>query len=200
MALGRERDRALEALRVARGPGTKIALVRHGRSAHTHSGWIDCGGYEAWRNAYEAAGVHEDERVPRELAELVAESKLVVASDAPRAVESARLLSPDREVFSSPLLRELELRPPDLGKVRLPLSGWAVAIALYGRVTRADLSQIDKAATWLSSLALRETFVVAVTHGWVRQVLAKTLIRSGWQVSHRRWPVQPWSVWLLLKR
>jgi broad specificity phosphatase PhoE len=177
-----------------------IALVRHGRSGHVHRGWIDRRQFDSWRQAYEAAGIRSDERVPLELAELVAEATLVVTSDAPRAVESARLLWPGREVVASPLLRELELRPPELGRLRLPLAGWALAVGVRrGRPTPADLSRVEEAASWLSSLAEREPFVVAVTHGWMRRELARSLLHAGWRARDRRRPVHPWSVWLLLR-
>jgi broad specificity phosphatase PhoE len=80
---------------------TRIALVRHARSSHVHAGWIDAGGFRVWREAYEAAGIHQDERVPADLGPLLGGADLVVASDAARAVASARLLAPGREVVVS---------------------------------------------------------------------------------------------------
>src|SRR6188474_2955914 len=106
----------------------RIALVRHGRSTHVHSGWIDAAGFREWRRHYEAAGIGEAERVPSELAELAVRADLVVSSDAPRAVASARLLTPARDIVVSPLLRELDLEAPDLRGLRLPLLAWAFAV------------------------------------------------------------------------
>ena len=91
---------------------SRVALVRHARSSHVHAGWIDAGGFRAWREAYEAAGIHEDERVPAQLEQLASHAGVVLSSDAARAVASARLLAPGREIVVSPLLRELDPKDP----------------------------------------------------------------------------------------
>ena len=31
---------------------SRVALVRHARSAHVHTGWIDATGFRAWQEAY----------------------------------------------------------------------------------------------------------------------------------------------------
>src|SRR6185295_1032562 len=100
----------------------RVALVRHARSSHVHSGWISASGFRAWREAYEAAGIREDERVPAPLEQLARRAGLVLSSDAARALASARLLAPGREIVASPLLRELDLESPSLGRLRLPLA------------------------------------------------------------------------------
>src|SRR5262245_33693404 len=99
----------------------RVALVRHARSSHVHTGWISASGFRAWREAYEAAGIRADERVPAHLGQMVDHADLVLSSDAARAVASARLLAPGREIVVSPLLRELDLEGPALGGLRLPL-------------------------------------------------------------------------------
>src|SRR4051812_23503002 len=90
----------------------KILLVRHGRSAHVHVGSIDLAGFGRWREAYEAAGIHQHDQPPAALKALASASAVTVASTAARATESARLLAAEREVTTSPLLAELELLPP----------------------------------------------------------------------------------------
>jgi broad specificity phosphatase PhoE len=75
----------------------RIVLVRHGRSAHVHTGWIDRDGFLRWREAYEAAGLDPADAPPPALRELVASAEVIVASDAPRALASARLLAPRAE-------------------------------------------------------------------------------------------------------
>src|SRR4029453_6740877 len=70
----------------------RLALVPHGRSAHVHPGWIDPDGFGRWRLACEEAGLVDAERARAALVRLAGEAGLVVCSDAPRAVASARLL------------------------------------------------------------------------------------------------------------
>ena len=90
-----------DALRVER----RLVLIRHGRSSHVHAGWIDSSGFRAWREAYEAAGICDDERPPTELERWASAADLVASSDAQRALASARRLVSGREVVASPLLR-----------------------------------------------------------------------------------------------
>jgi hypothetical protein len=182
----------------------RLALVRHGRSAHVHRGWIDSAGFRAWREAYEAAGLSDAEEVPPSLARLVDGAALVVASDAPRAVESARLLAPHRQVTSSPLLRELELTAPNLGPLRLPLAGWALAVGMRALLLElrarhpppAELARVEAAVHWLSDLTDRQPFVVAITHASLRRRLAIHLARGGWQPHRPQRSLRHWSAWL----
>jgi len=182
----------------------RVALVRHARSSHVHAGWIDSSGFRAWREAYEAAGIHEDERVPAQLEQLVSRADLVLSSDAARAVASARMLAPGREIVVSPLLRELDLEGPALGGLRLPLMAWAVAVG--GRTlirtlcrqypSAAEAARIDSAAAWLEELAAQNSLTVAVTHAMFRRRLSNRLMQSGWQAEPGRRSLEPWSAWI----
>jgi broad specificity phosphatase PhoE len=169
----------------------RLALVRHARSSHVHAGWIDTNGFRAWREAYEAAGIHEGERVPAHLEQLVERADLVLSSDAPRAVASARLLAPGDEIIASPLLRELDLRGPHLGALRLPLAAWALAVG--GRTllltlrrqypSAAEADRVEQAATWLVELVVQHSLIVAVTHASFRRRLASRLVQKAGTAS-----------------
>src|SRR5262245_3803815 len=151
---------------------SRVALVRHARSSHVNAGWITASGFRAWREAYEAAGIREDERVPAHLEQLVGRADLVLSSDAARAVASARLMASAPEIVVSPLLRELDLESPTLGGLRLPLAAWALAVG--GRVllltlrrrypSAAEVDRVRDAAAWLEGLAAQHSLIVAVTH------------------------------------
>jgi broad specificity phosphatase PhoE len=174
---------------------SRIHLVRHGRSAHVHAGWIDLAGFHRWRESYEAAAIAEGEWPPDSLKALAANA-VVVASDAPRAIASARLLRED--VLVSPLLRELELHPPNLRGVKLPLALWALTFAVKwlfrgSHATPEEEARAREAAAWLEGL---DGPVVAVTHQTFRSLLAKALIARGWR-SDKRPRSQHWSVWSL---
>ena len=185
-------------------PSRRIALVRHARSSHVHAGWITSDGFRAWRVAYEAAGIREDERVPASLEQLVQRADLVLSSDAARAVATARLLAPGHEIVISPLLRELDLEGPALGGLRLPLGAWAVAVggrALLLSLRRqypsaAETARVNSAAAWLEELAAEHSLIVAVTHASFRRQLSARLVKTGWQAEPGRRSLQNWSAWL----
>lgn len=178
-----------------------VALVRHARSAHVHTGWIDAAGFRAWRQAYEAAGIREGERAPADLERLAASAGLVISSDAPRAIASARLLAPGREIVVSPLLRELDLEGPNLGGLRLPLAGWALAVGVRTLLptlrrqhpSAPEAARVDQAATWLEEISVQHSLTVVVTHASFRRQLSRRLVQKGWQAEAGRRSLQPWS-------
>jgi len=130
---------------------------------------------------------------------------VLIASDAPRAIASANLLAPGREIVTSALLRELELSPPELGRLRLPLLGWALTIGvkeLFRAMTRrptvtAEEAQRTRAAAhWLSEMADERGTVLVVTHASVRRLIAWEFGRLGWRSDARGRRMHHWSAWL----
>jgi phosphohistidine phosphatase SixA len=184
----------------------QIFLVRHGRSAHVHRGLVDLAGFARWREAYEAAGIDERDQPPPELTALAATSGILVSSPAARAMQSARRLDGEREITTSPLLEELELAPPGLRRVRMPLIGWALAIGIgwairsvlrRPRVAPAELQRARDAAEWLSGLTRHHDAILVVTHASFRSLLAEQLIARGWHCEVPGKRSRHWSVWRL---
>ena len=190
---------------MTRLPG-RILLVRHGRSSHVQTGWLDAAGFRAWREAYEAAGIVDTERPPASLMRLASDARLLVASDTPRAIESAGLLASGREVTVSPLLRELDLQIPRFGGIRLPLRAWAVAVGarmlamkVRGRYPSSrEAARVNEAAGWLEGLAGPDSAVLVVTHASFRRQVADRLVERGWR-SESRPSARHWSVWPLIR-
>jgi hypothetical protein len=157
-----------------------------------------------WRDAYEAAGIDPNDLPPDALRALAASSGAVVASTAPRAIESAKALAPERDVLTSPLLRELELPPPIRGPIRLPLLGWALLIGVgflvqrtrHGRhVSAEEVERARDAAAWMAELEQQHGTVVAVTHQSFRSLLGKQLLNAGWLSDVKRPGSRHWSAW-----
>ena len=186
----------------------RIHLVRHGRTAATQSGWLDHRAVDEWRVAYDAAGLVAGEAPPAALHAVAAQAGIVVASDLPRAIESASLLLPEGRVHHSPLLRETPLPIPALAGVRLPMSLWALAIGVrwMHEMRQPDARRRDEpwgrsrqAAEWLESLADAHGSVLAVTHGAFRAYLATALETRGWSRTARRRRYNHWSAWELVR-
>ena len=178
----------------------QILLIRHGRSAHVHTGWIDRAAFFRWREAYEAAGIAEHETPPAALRELARAAGVVVASDAPRAITSAKAIHPAGPVVTSPLLRELEMLPPDFGALQLPLAGWGLAWLLAGaHATPEEVARARAAAAWIDELTKSHPTLPVVTHGSFRRLLANALLDAGWKASNDRRRIHHWSVYRLLR-
>src|SRR5687767_8686165 len=88
---------------------------------------MDHASLKDWFAAYDAASLHPADLPPQHLVTLAQESRVVVTSDLPRAVASARALAGDFETSS--LLRESELPIPAF-PLRLPLMFWATATGI----------------------------------------------------------------------
>jgi broad specificity phosphatase PhoE len=185
----------------------EIILIRHGRSAHVETGWIDLDGFHRWREAYEAAGILPTEVPPDAVRQMARRAGVVAASTSPRAIESARLLAEGREVITSPLLVERVPVPPSL-RLRLPLAGWALAYGiqwLFRALTsrphapEAEITRAREAAEWLTDLARQHGAVAVVTHASFRALLTRTLMAEGWRGDGARRRSQNWSAWRLTR-
>lgn len=186
----------------------RIVLVRHGRSAHIHRGWIDHEGFRRWRDAYEAAGIIADDVPPRALRDLASSASLIVASHARRAVESARALATGKTQLVSPLFCELDLPALPL-RVPMPLPLWALAVGarvLIRRMAGAPRHEADEderlaiAVQHLNDLAADHETVLVVTHAMVREELTRRLAARGWRVMARESARKHWSSWILERR
>jgi broad specificity phosphatase PhoE len=192
-------------------PPSRIVLVRHGRSAHVATRWLDRDGVRAWHAAYDLAGLAPGERPPESLVALARGAGRIVASDLPRAASSARLLAGEgREPEPTPRLRETALetaeRPlPRVFGLRLPLIAWAIVFGLRWLASRllgtlppgvddAALRRADETAEWLAALARHDGTIVVVTHANFRAILVRALERRGWRGPERR-PIGVWSAW-----
>ena len=185
----------------------RVILIRHGRSSHVHAGWIDRAGFLRWREAYEAAGISDG--APAELQHLIAGASCVVASDTRRAIESARAVAPTAEVITSPLLSELELLPPNVGPLRLPMLGWLMAytgrwlvrtLLRRAHQSAAEEERIRASADWIEQLSAQHETVVIVTHAWFRRLLTQTLVKRGWTRAAGETSTRHWSAWIVTRR
>jgi len=189
----------------------ELILVRHGRSAHVVTGWLDVHGVRGWMAAYDAAEISPDHAPPAELEALARDAALLVASDLPRTVASAVRLAPERESVRTALLREVPLEQPDrplptFGGIRLPFRAWGMVwgsrwLMAYLRnqpppgVSPAELARAEEAADWLVEQATRASGrVVVVTHATFRVVLSQALARRGWRGPQEK-SYREWSAW-----
>ena len=185
--------------------------MRHGRSAHVHTGWVDLHGVRRWMEAYDAAEIAAHHAPPPALEALVARSSHIIASDLPRTVASAMRLAAGRDFERTPLLREAPLETPDLplpalGGVRLPMRVWGMVwgarwVSSWARrapppgVDAATLARAEEAAAFLMARSAEaDGRIVVVTHATFRLLLARALARHGWRGPERR-PIREWSAW-----
>ena len=164
---------------------------------------MDAGGFQRWRDAYDAAGIDPRAAPPAAAVDAVAATDIVICSDLPRAKETAERLARSKSIVETPLLRETVLEIPAWLPMRLPISAWDGLTHIqwgYGILLKADPSQRDRkraddAIEWLSSLDSGPSSIAVITHGVFRRLLAMRLQDLGWHTPAGRRSYKPWSVW-----
>ena len=157
---------------------------------------------EAWRAAYDAAGIQPDSQPPESLTRLAGTATHLIASDLPRALGSAQRLGITHPIISSELLRESPLAIPNW-EIRMPLSFWGmlISVAWFYRIARGtDMSDAERARTsaaadWLVGMTDANATLLAVTHGAFRRMLARELTTRGWTCAERQGGYRNWSAW-----
>jgi len=180
----------------------RILLVRHGPSSHVHDGrWMHADDVRQYESAYNAAGILDADAPPAELLAAASSAHIVAASDLPRAIASARRLAPERDLEVSPLLREIQLEPPQWVTFPLPIAAWD--LFNYVQWTSRLLATTDHessrrgiaAVEWLLDRAETSHTVLAVTHGGFRRILDARLRALGWTPAPGRKSYANWSTW-----
>jgi len=181
----------------------RLLLVRHGRSAHSHDGsWIGATGARRFEELYDAAPIRDDETPPASLIQAARSADVLLASDLPRAISSARAIAPEREPVVSPLLRELGFNLPRWGP-KLPLDVWdglhylLWTARLLARTNTPETERATSAAEWVASHAARRGTTIVITHGGFRRLLTAKLTTQGWSLVRGRRRYHNWSAWEL---
>ena len=157
---------------------------------------------ERWRVAYDAAGIVPTPAPPADLVAIAAASAHIVASDLRRAIESAKMLAPDREVRVEPLIREAPM-PIPRWPTPLPLAVWGTVMyarwsysRLRGRdIASPDWQRAEAAGRVLTDLVSDGSTAVVVTHGIFRKLLATHLTLLDWSAVARKGGYSHWSAW-----
>jgi broad specificity phosphatase PhoE len=181
----------------------RILLVRHGRSSYEHDGrWLDLEGVRRFERGYNEAGIRDDDLPPAHLIAEARAASLIVASDMPRAIASAKRLAPNCEPHISPLLREIVVEVPGWIPFRMPVEVWDTL--QYWRWTYRLLRNVDHevvrraghAMDWLLERAPAESTMCVVTHGMFRRVLHAQLMTRGWNAEPGPRRFANWSAWI----
>ncbi len=184
----------------------QITLVRHGRPARCHTGWLTRAEFALWCRAYDAAGLRDGDEPPRRLVRRARTAATVVSSDLRRACESAERLCaaaappPARPVPAWTVVREVDLPAPAFAPaVRLPLAAWlVVGHAGWTSARLASVESLAAARTRADAAALaleraaRTGPVVAVGHAVFHGLVAAALRRRGWR-GPPWWPGRYWA-------
>lgn len=178
----------------------EIRLVRHGRSAHLPpTVRVTVGEFRRWIDEYNQSGLANDSNPPRDLIAVLYGTPVVVCSDYPRSIESAKRLVTDAHLSILPLFREAGRPMTSDWGIKLPLSTWdRISVKLWRIGLIAGDESIHKArkraheaATVLARLAEDFDRVLCVGHGTFNALVGEKLLEFGWEgpdrISNEYW-------------
>lgn len=182
---------------MARQAGS-ITIARHGKPAISRDVRLNAAEYEGFWARYEVGGLAADQETPPDLLETAAKADVVFVSTRRRAIESARILVGNREVFEDVRLIEAPLPSPPfpaLLKMSPKLWGFFARFWWYwfnhhkGQETKREaFARARAVAADIAAEADKGKTVVVIAHGFFNAMLGVELGRLGWRkVWGRGW-------------
>jgi broad specificity phosphatase PhoE len=177
----------------------RIALMRHGKPASHPSAWITGHEFGEWVRSFDEDGIDDAMVTPEEAQRLASTMGWVIASDLPRATQSAARLM--RRIVLDPNLREARFMPSFRTKLRAPASLWlnVARLTWWMDVTtspepiEAARKRARRVTNKLVSLALEHHSVLVIGHEVFNALIARRLRRLGWSGPLMP-PSRYWSV------
>ncbi|WP_284358391.1 histidine phosphatase family protein [Candidatus Phycosocius spiralis] len=166
-----------------------IVIARHGRPALDRHVWINAEQYQDWWAQYDAGGLTAGQKVPNALMQALMACKIVVSSSLRRALETAELAAPGRDLIIDPRFVEAPLPPPPLPSFILFKPRFWGIISRIGwflgyhrdQESRAEAEiRAQGAADWLIEQAQTFGSVGLLAHGWFNRMMRPYLIARGW--------------------
>jgi broad specificity phosphatase PhoE len=171
-------------------PG-RIMVVRHGRPALDREAgppltWRD---YKDWWARYEIGSLAEGQSCPEDLIRR-ASGSIVFSSVRPRAIETASMIAPGRDIRQDEIFNEAPLPPPEWSDRRryLPKTWNKIARLAWllghsgGQESAVETrKRAQRAAIVLIAAAEEGCDVVLAAHGWFNRMLRRPLAREGWR-------------------
>lgn len=166
----------------------QITLLRHGEPDIPVWPRIPAAEMGRWVNAYNQAGICPKKYPPHRSVEAVRNSKIVVASDLRRSIESVQKISDREPHIQDAIFQEAGLPFRSMMFPKLSPSVWAAYFRLswfLGSETNSESisafrKRIAVATDRLVVLAEQHGTVLLVGHGIANQFIAKRLRCSGW--------------------
>ncbi|QGM46095.1 histidine phosphatase family protein [Methylocystis heyeri] len=163
-----------------------ILISRHGQVALAKPKFPTRAEFETYVEAYERSGLNISVRPSAELVRHIRAATSVFTSPSLRALESLRLLDPERTPIVDAVFREEPQIIPEIAG-RLPLLAWFSLTRGIGSFhpnefnTRLAMHQRAKVAAELLTGGARQGPVALIGHGWFNRAIAGALVQSGWR-------------------
>ncbi len=165
----------------------RIILIRHGQPHIALRPKTRHGGFAAYIDDYEAAGLHPVSLPPAELRDLVRELDSIFTSGKPRAHQSAERLAPHARLVADPLFVEAPLASPPIPLLNMRVASWAVMSRILWHMGftpgienyRRARHRAAQAADILVAQAREAGRAALVAHGYFNWMIGRQLRKRG---------------------
>jgi len=171
----------------------KIVLLRHGKPDIPNLGKLKASEFHRWIEAYNSAPLDTELKPSLKLIEIANQCNIIVCSDLPRSIESAKILGVEDIHCIDAIYREFELpyarELPKHGSPKLSPAVWSILFRVFWFMGYApnceSLSsarqRASSAAHLLHNKAVKNKTVLFVGHSLLNSFIAKTLLAKGWR-------------------
>jgi broad specificity phosphatase PhoE len=164
----------------------RITLLRHGQPAFALSGRVRAEDLRKYAKLYASSGIVG--KPPRTTVDAVQGHNIVVCSDLPRSLESAKALGLARIYSEDSLFGEIAIPHFSGGSITLPVGVWVVVLrslwllgfSRNGESLSNARRRARQATERLTQWATEYEKVLLVGHGLMNYLIAKELLADGW--------------------
>ncbi len=164
----------------------QITLLRHGKPAFELNGTVQACELNKIAESYDLSGITG--APPNKTQHLSKTHNIVVCSNLPRSLQSAKALGVTKIHSTTPVFRETSIPYFSNGSLKLPVSVWIIVLrslwyfgfSKNGESLIAAKTRAKHAAQELIQLAKQHESVLLVGHGFMNYFIAKELQSNNW--------------------
>lgn len=167
----------------------EIALLRHGKPTVSENGKLNAFEYSDYMRKYDDAGIDLTVQPPADVSLRAEKSPVILCSDLPRSIESAKVLRANGALLVEPVFQEIRMPSINMNSFKFSAKTWGVlsrAVWFFGYCNGSESfaeakQRAQTAAKRLMSLAETHGSVMLVGHGFINYFIGRTLLANGWE-------------------
>lgn len=169
----------------------EIAILRHGRPEAIEEKPITAREFRTWIKQYDASGLSHTSQPSESTLAHAKKCKIIICSTLPRSIDSAKAISFGNTVTKDKIFVEAGMPSSNWKGIKLKPKTWSVIFRLLWLAGYSNNSESKKdakrrasqAADSLIKAAIKHEKIIYVGHGIFNRLLAKELIKRGWESS-----------------
>ena len=165
----------------------QITLLRHGKPEFELSGNVKACELSEIAKCYDLSGIID--APPKDAMIQTKMQDIVVCSNLPRSLQSAKALGVTEVYLATPVFREASIPHFSSGSIKLPINAWVILLrglwyfgfSKNGESLVATKERAKQATQELIRMAKQFDSVLLVGHGFINYFIAKELLSQKWR-------------------